>query len=86
MSNTSLGYSLSQVAGFSPRAEIGKQPLMYEQSLVSYPVIRDNKYNSPLLKTNQEYYSKFGKRSGSTSTIRISEKEVNRMIRVLTKM
>ena len=37
--NTPLGYSLRNVAGYLPRAEIGTHSLFYEDSLTSSPVI-----------------------------------------------
>ena len=37
--NTPLGYSLRNVAGYLPRAEIERHPLFYEDSLTSSPVI-----------------------------------------------
>ena len=37
--NTPLGYSLRNVAGYLPRAEIGTHSLFYEDALTSSPVI-----------------------------------------------
>jgi len=37
--NTPLGYSVRNVAGYLPRAEIGYHPLFYEDSLTSMPIV-----------------------------------------------
>ena len=55
MTSTSLGYSLSNVAGYSPRLEIGDNSLLYQDPLTSYPVSADK---NPLLMAGIDYYSK----------------------------
>jgi len=65
--NTPLGYSLGNVAGYLPRAEIGNHPLFYEDSMTSYPVYFN--YEEPLLMANQGLYMKssnFGKKKKKT--------------------
>jgi len=86
MTSTSLGYSQTSIAGFLPRSELDNRSLMYEDSLTSYPVLKNGVIKSPLLTANEEYYSKtkFGKRKNTIPKLGLTQ--IKKMINILNKM
>jgi len=69
--NTPLGYSLRNVAGYLPRAEIGTHSLFYEDSLTSTPIVFGE--YEPLLVASQ-----FGKKRKVTKKKKTTKKKTTK--------